>query len=266
MSVAVQRRHRILSTDALRGGPALAYDPLVAVSATVSTDRRRTVSLTGTARVSREQGSPTALNAASVGVMWRPAPRVQVSAMPSLTSGVIDAQFVATREFDGRAHYIIGRAEDRTVSLEARMSLAITPTFTVEWFAQPFATSVAFSDFRSVSEPHARSREDRFSGFDHGQLREVGDGARREFGFFPGDSTEPAFGFMDPGFAMSSFRSNAVLRWDYRPGSSVYVVWQQDRRGVGGPVETRIPRDLGSGLDEPGLNAVQIRVTYWLGR
>jgi hypothetical protein len=65
-------------------------------------------------------------------------------------------------------------------------------------------------------------------------------------------------------FNVRSFRSNVVLRWEYRPGSTMYAVWQQDRR-VTEATGTRIGvNDPFRALGEPGNNYFVIKTTFWL--
>ncbi|HEU4561152.1 MAG TPA: DUF5916 domain-containing protein, partial [Longimicrobium sp.] len=65
-------------------------------------------------------------------------------------------------------------------------------------------------------------------------------------------------------FNIRSFRSNAVLRWEWRPGSTLYLVWQQDRAADRERIERVGPRSLVETLDAPGDNFLALKVTYWL--
>jgi hypothetical protein len=65
-------------------------------------------------------------------------------------------------------------------------------------------------------------------------------------------------------FNVRSFRSNTVLRWEWRPGSTLFVVWQQDRSGERDTIShVGIPSLLET-LDTPGDNFLAIKLTYWL--
>jgi len=76
-----------------------------------------------------------------------------------------------------------------------------------------------------------------------------------------GDTT---FALANDDFNVRSFRSNAVLRWEWRPGSTLYLVWQQDRHAQE-PVGTRVNvGDMFSSLTKPGTNVVLIKMSFWL--
>src|SRR6478672_3030493 len=76
----------------------------------------------------------------------------------------------------------------------------------------------------------------------------------------------PAFSFADPDFTTRSLRGSAVLRWEYRPGSTVYFVWTQQRAGA----DALGTFDFGSAASavfrDKAVNLFQVKVTYWIGR
>jgi hypothetical protein len=65
-------------------------------------------------------------------------------------------------------------------------------------------------------------------------------------------------------FNVRSFRSNAVMRWEWRPGSTLYLVWQQDRSSSLETGEFVGPGALGDAFGAPGNNFLAMKVTYWL--
>ncbi|HEY8166286.1 MAG TPA: DUF5916 domain-containing protein [Gemmatimonadaceae bacterium] len=79
-----------------------------------------------------------------------------------------------------------------------------------------------------------------------------------------GPATE--FGFGDPNFNVRNLRGNAVLRWEYRPGSAIFVVWQQQREGFDPSGQFDASHDVGEIFKTVPTNVFLIKATYWLGR
>jgi hypothetical protein len=80
------------------------------------------------------------------------------------------------------------------------------------------------------------------------------------------DQATPDFGFASPDFSVRSLRGNAVLRWEYRPGSTLFLVWQQERGGPGIPGDFLLSRDLGDGFRERPDNVFVVKAMWWMGR
>jgi len=82
------------------------------------------------------------------------------------------------------------------------------------------------------------------------------------------DGAGPAapFSFADPNFAARSLRGTAVLRWEYRPGSTIYFAWTQQRSGVGPEGSLDLTRDQSALLRDPADNVFLVKMNYWLGR
>ena len=106
-------------------------------------------------------------------------------------------------------------------------------------YAQPFVSTGSYSAWRQLAAPRANNYDDRF--------RPYGDGGA------PG------------GFNVKQFNSNAVLRWEYRPASVLFVVWQQGRAQSAlnaGTFEAR--RDVRDLFAAPPENTVLVKMSYWL--
>ena len=177
--------------------------------------------------------------AVATGFTLRPAPQWQLSISPAYEREVDTQQHVET--FDGGAaatfgrRYIFGEIDRSTYSAQLRVNYTFKPDLTLDFYGEPFAASGTYASFGELAAAR-------------GRLLLPVDGA--------------ALG-LDEDFNVRSFRSNLVLRWEWRPGSTLYLVWQQDREadalrraraGVG---------DLFRSFGAAGDNYFAVKASFW---
>jgi hypothetical protein len=258
--VGLQRRS--LSDDLTRGGPLMGTANGYTLTAQLT--GRPNVPTTWTARTeyfNDEFGGWRWDASAGIGV--RPASQWQASVDPTYSHSVDGRQYVATRA-DGSAatygqRYVFAFIERSTLSARFRLNYALTPNFTVEAYAEPFAASGRFHDFGELPAP--RSRELRTYGApgtgtsiveNAAGVSTVTDGAR-------------TFTIPQLDFNRLSFRSNLVFRWEWLPGSTAFLIWQQSRQDQTAAGQLINPRDVWSSTQAPGDNFFVVKVSYWLG-
>ena len=190
-----------------------------------------------------------------------PGPQWQVSLSPSYERQVDPRQYLTTLSGGSAStygnRYIFAFIDRTTLSLQARVNYTLRPDLNLDLYAQPFAASGRYYDFGEVPEP--RSRILRTYGTDGTTIERIPDGDYEVI-----DGTE-TFVLANRDFNVRSFRSTSVLRWEWRPGSTFYVVWQQDRSGFKEIGDRVGPRDLFRSLTTPGDNLFAVKVRYWLG-
>ncbi len=266
----VQVHFKGLDPVATRGGPALHRPPRASARASLHTDRRRSLfaELNGRGTYGLEDPGQAEITVGA-SVTARPSPRLEVVVGPNWSRNRDPAQYVGEEAVGVSRHFLFGAIDQTTVSMDLRTNWTFTPDLSLELFAQPFVSVGRFTDFRRVSEPRASDFHDRFHTFEPGdELQEVEEsGGRSVYGVFPDGGDDPAYTFADPGFRLGSLRGNAVLRWGFRPGSTLYLVWQQDRSVAGpAPGAFDLTQDARGVVAAPGKHAFVIKASYWLGR
>jgi hypothetical protein len=238
-SATVERWQQARSPGELRGGPALRTSGWSQLTVNVAGDQRRRASWNVAAQGSVDDEAGGYGIGVYPGLSLRPSPRINLSLQPSLAYSVVPAQYVdQLRDDAGAPHYLFARLEQTTAALTARLSYTFTPRLSLQYYAQPFISSGRYSDALEVADANARGFDERFRPY---ALEEM------------------------PDFNFKQLRSNAVLRWEYRPGSTLFVVWNtdlQDETPVGTFDLTRDARRL-FGAD--GTNVLLIKLSYWLG-
>jgi hypothetical protein len=174
----------------------------------------------------------------------------------------VSAPFAGTR-------YVFGRLEQKTFSLNTRVNTTFTPNLTLELFAQPFLASGKYTSFKEFAE--AKSRRMFFFGRDNGSTVTTNTDATT--GDITGYAIDPdgggpagEFTFDNPDFNTRSLRGTGVLRWEYRPGSTLFFVWTQQREGSDNYGDFNFRRDRSALFRDRPTNVFQIKATYWLGR
>jgi len=224
----------------LRGGPALRSSPRVNSWIGLEGDGRRSIVPSINLFGSRWDEGRSASYSVSTGLRARIASRFSMSLSPSYRVNTDDRQWLRNFGDPGAdtTHYTVARLHQRTVSLTGRADLTMTPSLTLQLYAQPFITTGDFENWSEAAAPRSRDYTARF--------RPYGAGA-------------------DPGaFNAKQFRSNTVLRWEYRPGSTLYAVWAQGRsQDHLDPGTFELGRDSRNLFSAHPDNTFLIKASYW---
>ena len=198
----------------------------------------------------------------------RPSPSLQLSVQPGYRneqgtratfSGPINRQYLTTLS-GGRAEtfgnrYVFGFPDRTTLSIQMRVSYTFKPDLTLDVYAEPFAASGRYAAFGETLVPGAR--ELRLYGEDGTAIERLADGS-----YIVTDG-EDTFTLSNRDFNVRSFRSNVVLRWEWRPGSTLYVVWQQNRESRMSEGQHVGLGDLFDSLRATGDNIFAVKTTLW---
>lgn len=258
-NVGLDRTVSGLSTGRLRGGPALHIPGYVAAWLNVASDPRRSIAarLNAWGRLIDESEGHE-LNIQPTFTL-RPSSRVEASLGFKLGFARDISQYVGTQLVADSPEYILGNLHQTTASVMARLNYTFTPTLSLQLYAQPFVSSGRYAGLKIVNHPSSAIRSDRYSSIDN--LQSDGD-ANRYSGTIGGESVA----LDNPDFNFQQFRSNVVLRWEYRPGSTLFLVWGQDRTASGRDGRFDVRRDLRNLVDARGTNTFLLKINYWIGR
>jgi len=153
------------------------------------------------------------------------------------SNNINDAQWVAEAFDGGEKHYVFGRLEQETHSLTLRVNYTMTPTLSLQIYGQPFVSAGHYVNYKELVDGRAESYEAQYAPY-----------------AYAGNAD----------FNVLSFRTTNVLRWEYRPGSTLFVVWQQGREGQGEPGRFAYGRDYSSLFATPASNTLLIKFAYWV--
>jgi len=149
------------------------------------------------------------------------------------------------------------------LGLSLRLNLNITPEFTIQYWGQPFIATGSYSDFKMVTDPLAEDYTDRFHTFSGGEIEHFKDD---NYCYVDENQDDiPDFYIDYPDFNLKEFKSNLVARWEFRPGSIVYLVWSQGRSGYDSYGDLRFGRDFSDLYEEHPNNIFLVKFSYRFG-
>ena len=227
-STSVTWHAAAIDPRATRGGPSMRSASGWDLSASIASDSRAPLMASATARYgSDDYGSISR----SIGgeVVWRPFESVLLSVAPWFENSHWEAAYFdaitdkgATRTFGRR--YIFAALDQTNTSVDVRLDIVMTPTLSLQLYAQPFDGVAGYSRYRELLRP--RSGDFLFFG-ENGSTIVDSDGEITID--TDGDGPDEEFTIYDSNFEYQSLRGTAVLRWEYRPGSTVFLAWTQSR-------------------------------------
>lgn len=253
-----------LSTDMLRGGPTLQTDDEFRFWSRIGTDSRKKTQVNLSAGYSNRRESDSWSYNVSPSIDWRPSGRIQMSVGASYARNETASQWVDRwwkrwwEVTDESTPYVLGHMSQETISMTGRLEVAFTPNLSFQLHVQPFVSAGSFDRFKQVVDPRADKYVDRFV-----LLRPEADadcyGGYSSYVL----GSENEMCMARPDFNYKQFRSNVVLRWEYRPGSALFVVWTQGRGHSDQIGSLDLGSDFGTLFDAPADDVFLVKIRHW---
>ena len=213
-----------VSNADLRGGPSLTYPGMWEVWSWMSTDPRKKLRI----EINPWRGVGFDDNRESRGLWmnftYRPTDAFNISLNPVVNTYQDEMQYVTTAEHNGEDRYIMANINQRTYNLSLRFTYMLTPNLSIQYWGQPFASSGSYSAFKRITRPDAENYNNRFA-----LINSTFDEKNDEYGLDENGDGAIDYKISNPDFNVTQFRSNLVMRWEYIPGSTLFVVWTQNR-------------------------------------
>lgn len=220
------------SNFALRGGPRLRQSPEISFWNSIRTDSRKKVRFNVFHRGEKAVDNSYRSYFVEAGVTYQPINAIRISAFPSVRINNDRLQFIDNfDDVNGSPRYLNGEINQRTLSMSFRLNYTINPNLTIQYWGQPFISRGRYSNFKHVTDASAKLFENRFTGYNLDQLSLADD----TYSVDEDLNGVEDFSFDNPDFSFVQFRSNLVIRWEYIPGSEIFLVWSQDVSQDGDP-------------------------------
>jgi hypothetical protein len=213
-----------VSNNALRGNTAMRRPSGMGHSAFVTSDNRKKIY--ASLNLFNFWGSEKAVkgNSIDLSLYFQPLDAMKISLSGSYSYNYRrQDQFVDNAVYNNSMRTIVGEVKQKTIRFTARASYNVTPDLTIQYYGQPYITRPLYNNFGYVSNPLGKKYDDRFKVFNPSQIT-------LSNGIYAVDENNDGvtdYNFSKPDFNFVQFRSNLVVRWEYRAGSELYLVWSQ---------------------------------------
>ena len=218
-----------------RGGPSVRTNSNLEAWTWFSTDNRRLFQFGFEGNIGSD-GYGSRFRSMQPNVTVRPVPALLFSIGLRVNRNIVDSQWIEN-VVDDTTHYVFGHLDQTTVSMTGRLNYTMSPNLSLQLYAEPFVSGGEYERFKELADPRNADYHARYAPFQY---------------------------VSNPDFNVKSFRTTNVLRWEYKPGSTLFVVWQQARENdaVAGPF--RFGRDARAIFGVPPHNTFLVKLAYWL--
>ena len=197
---------------------------------------------------------------------YKPINTLSVSIRSSYYTSFDELQYVSQTSFNDQERYVFASIDQKTLSMSLRINFNISPDLTLQYWGQPFIATGKYYDYKYITNPMAQEYTDRFSVLDPDDQISLVDNSYYTVDEDRDNSTDYYIG--KPDFNVREFLSNMVVRWEFSPGSTVYLVWSQSRNYYTGIGEMDFMNDIGDLFNRDNnipRNVFLIKFSYRFG-
>lgn len=254
------------SAGMLRGGPMMKTTGAYNVRFGFSSDNRKKVGFSFFTGYNAGYRRDTRNLNSEIEISYKPIDYLSISVAPAFSNSFSELQYVTNNiHFNGEARYVFASIDRKTISTSFRASLNLSPNLTFQYWGQPFIATGKYYDYKHITQPLAGEYSDRFHKFLTSQISLDNE----EYSIDEDIDGNIDYRFERKDFNVQEFLSNFVVRWEYTPGSSLFLVWSQTRSSSNDSGQLEFMNDLGdlfdSGDNKPH-NVFLIKFSYRFGK
>lgn len=141
----------------------------------------------------------------------------------------------------GDKTYVLGRMFQRTYGVTLRAQVNVTPDLSLQFYGAPFTSNARYTDFQAAANTLSDDKSERLRPLSRAESERMA----------------------NPDFSFNEFRSNFVARWEYRPGSTLYLVWEHARSDYGSQYVSGWGKNIGNMFSTPATNVLMLKFNYY---
>jgi len=257
-SIGVMRDQKDVNRSELRGGPSLVYPESWRTWMSVNSDSRKklVLSINGTYAIGAQ--NEKCFRSAGFGITYIPINAIKISVRPRYSDDYESARYVSTIDEPAGNKYIVGALSRQIFSVDIRVNYSLTPDLSLQYWGQPFLYTANYSKFADVVDAGNLVIRDQYHVYTDSEISY--DNTDNTYEVI--DNNGNNFTFENPDFSVFEFRSNFVLRWEYIPGSSAYLVWSQGRSGDSPEGNFSFNEHVSNLVDVNPTNIFLLKISY----
>jgi hypothetical protein len=249
------------STNLLRGGPTFILPGTLNTNINIQSNRSRKM----TFYVGSYQGFGDVKSFRNqeywAGADYKPMNSLLLSFSPSFGVSKNELQYVSENTMNTDPRYVFAYLDQKTMSFTFRLNYTFTPELSLEYYGQPFVSAGKYTKYKRVTAPKAERFRDRYRNFTAQELNF--DAGNNSYLVDENRDGTTDYSFDNPDFNFRQFRSNLVVRWEYSPGSTLFLVWSQGRTDSVTDGSFDYGRDMKGLFGVTPHNVFLIKFSYW---
>ncbi len=218
-------RHYDLATRALRGGPSLREPKGINHWFYISTDQRKKFRMNVNAWNFWGEDNSTRSYGVNLWLSLQASKALSISMSPNYSVNMNALQYVQNVEIGDVTKYINGKMNQETFGVSIRANYTIRPNMSIQYYGQPFISRGDYTEFKYITDASAENFTDRFQSYSTNEITSNETDFIYEVQENQGSGAN--YSFDNPNFEFIQLRSNLVYRWEYVPGSTLFLVWTQ---------------------------------------
>jgi hypothetical protein len=255
------RQSENISTTLLRGGPSFIIPGNQSFNLNIGSDQSKKLSFF----VGNYHGSGDVKSSKShdyyASINFRPTNSISLSVEPEYSLQKSELQYVSTAGTEMNPVYLFGKIDQKTLAMTFRINYTINPELSIEYYGQPFVSAGKYTNIKKITEPGADIFGNRYHTFTANELSFNSENSNYSF-----DENHDGFAdysISNPDYNFRQFRSNLVVRWEYLPGSTIYLVWSQGRTSTDSNGMFSYGNDMKDLFKITPHNVFLVKLSYW---
>ena len=255
-----------VSNGSLRGGASIRLPGSKNLWLWLGTSNQKKFRVSGNASFNRSfEETYRKYEGFNLSFSYKPISTLSISLSPNYSNSMRELQYVYIDELQSNLEtpYVFAKLEQKMVGMSIRVNYNITPELSIQYWGQPFIAAGAYSEFKYITDSHANEYSNRFSAFTENQINF--DANNNEYLVDENLDGTDDYSIYNPEFNFREFLSNMVLKWEYRPGSTLYLVWSQSRSEYIENGNFDIQSDMNNLFDVEARNVFLLKFSYRIG-
>jgi hypothetical protein len=191
----------------------------------------------------------------------RPMNALSISFSPGYNISRQELQYVSTMQVNQDTKYIFASLNQKTASFTFRLNYTFSPELSLEYYGQPFISAGKYTNYKRITTPNANKFADRFYNFTNGEISF--NATDNRYSVDEDMNGNEDYSFDNLNFNFKQFRSNLVIRWEYSPGSTLFLVWSQGRTGSVSDGSFSYKNDMKDLFGIQPHDVFLIKFSYW---
>jgi hypothetical protein len=255
----ITRQSENISRSLLRGGSSIKCPGDVSINLNLHSNRSKKLSVYG--GISMNIGDSNSKNIADywAGLTYKPLNALSVSIEPEFSSENILLQYLTCNNYNDDHRYIFGELSQKTLNTVIRINYSVNPNLTIEYYGQPFISAGKYINYKVITNPYADDFSSRYHVYSGDEITYDGINCNID----EDQDGIKDYSVCNQDYNFRQFRSNLVLRWEYLPGSTLYLVWSQGRTSTASNGLYDFNKDVDQLFHAVPRNIFLVKFSYW---